>query len=270
MLFLIILPMPKKTSELPIPPGESPPASWHDVLPKNKFWCLCYKALCMIAVSKSSVDHWRYLTERPIKKEWIAHREMVINRFENMNVTAGLVLTTSAVFVSTNPPFEPLMPYASHGSYILQVCAFVAALISLMTGTSVLIIYDTCYTNDQLLTTLMHSRWRRVCCLILMAYPSLALAVSTLTLMTAFFIAGFTSDKLFMKIMTAGTYLSLLSLGILAILVFSSHIKEIVDADDIHHAIESQNPPSSELTVFRDSGISPSNHKNSDPSRSPA
>ncbi|KAG2751774.1 hypothetical protein P692DRAFT_201359622 [Suillus brevipes Sb2] len=138
----------------------------------------------MIAVSKSSVEHLRHLAECPIKEEWIAHKEMVVNRFENMNVTAGLVLTTSAVFISTNPPSQPLMPYASHGSYILQVSSFVAALISLMTGTSVLIVYDTCYANNRILKSLMQSRSRRICCLILMAYPSLALAVSTLALMT--------------------------------------------------------------------------------------
>ncbi|KAG1824799.1 uncharacterized protein BJ212DRAFT_1322462 [Suillus subaureus] len=262
--------MPKRISAAlsGTPTGEPrPPAPWHDDLPKNKFWCLCYKALCMIAVSTSSAEHWRYLTERPIKKEWIAHKEMVMNRFENMNVTAGLVLTTSAVFISTDPPFAPLMPYAS-GSYILQVCAFVAALISLMTGTSVLIIYDTCYTNDQLMKTLMHSRWRRICCLILMAYPSLALAVSTLTLMTAFFIAGFTSDKLFVKIMTAGTYLTLILLGVLAICVFSPHLREIVDGESESHATDSHNPQSSEPKVVRDSGVCPSDHRKPDPSRS--
>lgn len=37
------------------------------------------------------------------------------------------------------------------GSYILQLCSFVASLISLMIGTSVLIIYDTCYANDRVL-----------------------------------------------------------------------------------------------------------------------
>jgi hypothetical protein len=36
-------------------------------------------------------------------------------------------------------------------SYILEVIAFVAALISLMTGTSVLIIYDTCYAHEDIL-----------------------------------------------------------------------------------------------------------------------
>jgi hypothetical protein len=72
-----------------------------------------------------------------------------------------------------------------------------------------------------------------------MAYPSLALAVSTLALLTglsarpnlnsvvskafsAVFIAGFTSDKLFVKILTAVTYLTLVLLGVLALYVFSA------------------------------------------------
>jgi len=54
----------------------------------------------MIAVSKSSVDHWRYLTERPIKKEWLAHREMVINRFENMNVTVRYRSCASSIILT--------------------------------------------------------------------------------------------------------------------------------------------------------------------------
>ncbi|KAG1897839.1 uncharacterized protein F5891DRAFT_1046324 [Suillus fuscotomentosus] len=132
-----------------------------------------------------------------------------------------------------------------------------------MIGTSVLIIYDTCYANDRVLKSLMNSRPRRICCLILMAYPSLALAVSTLALMTckfvctsqsrvvnintllAFFIAGFTSDKLFVKIMTATTYLALLFLGALAVYVFSERIKEIASHEEDNHT-----------TDIRDSGIS--------------
>jgi uncharacterized membrane protein YdcZ (DUF606 family) len=45
------------------------------------------------------------------------------------------------------------LPYVNVllGSYILQVSSFVAALISLMTGTSVLIVYDTCYANNRIL-----------------------------------------------------------------------------------------------------------------------
>ncbi|KAG1734886.1 uncharacterized protein EDB91DRAFT_575104 [Suillus paluster] len=223
--------------------------------PKNAFWRLWFKALCMIAVSKPSLEHWDDLIHDRKKDEWEEHKKMVIDRLGNMNVTAGLVLTTSAVFISTNPPFQPLMPYASHGSYILQVAAFVAALISLMTGTSVLIIYDTCYAgNDMkdLLKSLKRNRRRLVCCLLLMAYPSMALAVSTLALMTAVFIAGFTSDKLFVQILTAFTYVTLILLALLALYVFSSpwRDKDVTNRD---------NQPSSEPKDVRDSGISQSN-----------
>lgn len=214
-----VLPIPS-----PSPVGTHPLRAWHDP-PRHPFWCLCFKALCLIAVSKPSVEHWDDLIHDRKREEWVEHKKMVTERLGNMNLTAGLVLTTSAVFISTQPPFQPLMPYASHGSYILQVSSFVAALISLMTGTSVLIIYDTCYANadmKRILKSLKRSRLRLVCSLILMAYPSLALAVSTLALLTAVFIAGFTSDKLFVKILTAFTYLTLALLGVLAVYVFSA------------------------------------------------
>ncbi|KAG1743832.1 hypothetical protein EDB19DRAFT_541989 [Suillus lakei] len=152
-------------------------------LPKNAFYRVFFKALCMIAVSKPSVEHWEELGQKSEEPKWDKHKKMVINRFQNMNVTAGLVLTTSAVFISTTPPNQTLIPYASHGSYILQVSSFIAALISLMTGTSVLIIYDNCYAHKGILEAFKRSRRRLIFCLILMAFPSLALAVSTLALM---------------------------------------------------------------------------------------
>ncbi|KAG1743837.1 hypothetical protein EDB19DRAFT_1827219 [Suillus lakei] len=217
------------TASSSTPPGESRPDRissdgsngelWHDVLPKNIFLRLCYKTLCMIAVSKSSVEHWRHLLERPIAQEWVEHKQMVMNRFENMNVTEDCDTPNMSVILSISTSYA-----LRKWSYILQVSSFVAALISLMVGTSVLIIYDTCYANDRILKSLMQSRSRRVCCLILMAYPSLALAVSTAALMTA----GFTSDKFFVKILTAVTYLTLIFLAMLAIYVFSAHLKEYV------------------------------------------
>ncbi|KAG2066635.1 hypothetical protein BDR04DRAFT_1233905 [Suillus decipiens] len=183
---------------------------------------------------------------------------MVTERLGNMNVTAGLVLTTSAVFISTAPPFQPLMPYASHGnlpdpsSNFVELTNAQAALLSLMTGTSVLIIYDTCYGNadmKHILKSLKRSRFRLVCSLIMMAYPSLALAVSTLALLTglrtrpdvksaiskvfsAVFIAGFTSDKLFVRILTGITYLTLAVLGVLAVIVFGTAWSEADPTDN--------------------------------------
>ncbi|KAG2036544.1 hypothetical protein BDR03DRAFT_444640 [Suillus americanus] len=182
------------------PPTSSPSDEWC-ALPENAFFRVCFKSLCMIAISQSSVEHWEVLRQNSLRQnseelernstepkrnlteeKWEKHKKMVINRFENMNITAGLVLTSSAVFISTNPPIQSLIPYANQVSYILQVISFVAALMSLMTGTSVLIIYDTCYAHKDILQSFKESRLRLIICLVLMAFPTLALIVSTLTL----------------------------------------------------------------------------------------
>ncbi|KAG1824121.1 hypothetical protein EV424DRAFT_1606009 [Suillus variegatus] len=239
-------------------PSRSPESDktqplWYDP-PRHPFWCLCFKALCLIAISKPSVDHWDDLINGRKKEEWVEHKKMVTDRLGNMNVTAGLVLTTSAVFISTQPPFQPLMPYASHGELpdlLLQTS--LTALISLMTGTSVLIIYDTCYGNadmKRILKSLKRSRLRLICSLILMAYPSLALAVSTMALLTAVFIAGFTSDKLFVKILTAVTYLTLVFLAVLAVYVFSAPWFDMNDPDPADSHDRPSSEPKGDSVVF--------------------
>ncbi|KIK35549.1 hypothetical protein CY34DRAFT_812039 [Suillus luteus UH-Slu-Lm8-n1] len=117
-------------------------------------------------------------------------------------------------------------------SYILEVISFVTALISLMTGTSVLIIYDPCYAHKDLLESFKKSRLRLVLCLLLMAFPSLALVVSTSALMLAMFIAGVTSDKLLVKILTGATCAIFIVLAIAAIYVFNTPLQKAVRGDN--------------------------------------
>lgn len=195
----------------------------------------------MIAISRSSVEHWEELRQISIKsrqnpevherssteEQWEKHKKMVIARFQNMNITAGLVLTSSTVFISTNPPIELLVPYANYVSYTLEVFSFVAALISLIVGTSVVIIYDPCYAHADILESFKESRLRLICCLMLMAFPSLALVASTLALMAAVFIAGITSDKVFMKVMSAITCVIIYILLMVAFYVFSTPLKKV-------------------------------------------
>ncbi|KAG1880860.1 hypothetical protein F4604DRAFT_1922495 [Suillus subluteus] len=103
---------PRIPSRTPASDGTQPLRAWHDP-PRHPLLCLCFKALCLIAISKPSVEHWDDLIHDRNREEWVEHKKMVTDRLANMNVTAGLVLTTSAVFISTQPPFQPLMPYAS-------------------------------------------------------------------------------------------------------------------------------------------------------------
>jgi hypothetical protein len=67
--------------------------------------------MCMIAISKPSVEHWEELSslhetnsiptsteekERKEKEEqWEKHKKLVINRFENMNITVSTSVVCS-------------------------------------------------------------------------------------------------------------------------------------------------------------------------------
>ncbi|KAG2346215.1 hypothetical protein BDR05DRAFT_70016 [Suillus weaverae] len=229
--------LPMSTYLTSIGPPNVPP--WC-ALPKNPFCRVFFRVLCMIAISKSSVEHWEELRQSPEDPKWDKHKKLVTNRFENMNIVAGLVLTSSAVFISTSPPTQSFVPYGNHVSYILEVLSFVTALISLMTGTSVLVVYDTCYAHKGILESLEKSRLRLILCLMLMAFPSLALVVSTLALMIAVFIAGFISDKLVMKVLTAGTCAIFCILAGLAVYVFNAPIKKAVHGNGNVTVIESR------------------------------
>jgi uncharacterized protein YerC len=78
-------------------------------LPKNSFCRVWFKALCMIAISSSSVEHWEKLLENSksrrdleahtgnseahIQKsieKWEKHKKMVLSRFENMNLIVSI------------------------------------------------------------------------------------------------------------------------------------------------------------------------------------
>lgn len=54
------------------------------------------------------------------------------------------MLTTSAVFVSTQPPLTSFLPYALRGSYIFVFLSFVHALGSMLCGLAVVNIYEAC------------------------------------------------------------------------------------------------------------------------------
>jgi hypothetical protein len=81
--------VPPVPSPSPAVDGTQPSRAWHDP-PKHPFGCLCFKALCLIAISKPSVEHWDDLINDRRKEEWIEHKKMVTDRLGNMNVTVSI------------------------------------------------------------------------------------------------------------------------------------------------------------------------------------
>ncbi|KAG2133876.1 hypothetical protein BD769DRAFT_496772 [Suillus cothurnatus] len=132
-------------------------------------------ALCVVAVSRTSLHHW----EKIGSEEWKLHVSVMVNRFQNSNVTAGLVLATAALFLVSNSPVTNLMDFNAPASYVFAIIAFNAALLSVISGAAVVVIYETSITHKEMEYLKDMSRQQIVCLLLWLAYPSICLAVAT-------------------------------------------------------------------------------------------
>lgn len=184
--------------------------------PTNPILKSAFKVLCVVAVSRTSLDHWGD-TETG---EWKEHITVMVNRFQNSNVTAGLVLATTALLLTSNPPVTRLMAYDTPASYVFAMIAFSAALLSVISGAALVIIYETSTTHKDM-TRLRHMSGRQIICLLLwLAYPSICLAVATCFLFVSLFIACFCSGNILVQVITASGCLAFLNNGILTLYVF--------------------------------------------------
>ncbi|KAG2085943.1 uncharacterized protein F5147DRAFT_729702 [Suillus discolor] len=149
-----------------------------------------FRILCLISMSRPSLEHhWK---SKINDDEWEKHRKSFIDRLSNTNIAAGLVLTTSAVFLSTQPPLASFLPYTLRACYILAFGSFAHALGGLLTGLAVVNIYEACdriWTNEVLTAT----RFRLCCTLMFIAWPAISLTLSIIFLMSSLIIACYAS-----------------------------------------------------------------------------
>jgi len=62
---------------------------------------------------------------------------------------AGLILTTSAVLLSSQPPLTRFIAYDTPAAYMLTVIAFCAALLNTIFGATVLVMYESCTLHEE-------------------------------------------------------------------------------------------------------------------------
>lgn len=101
------------------------------------------------------------------------------------------------MFLTTPPPLQAILNYATTPSYVLTLVSFAHALGGLLTGTAVIAIYQSCdrdWTREASLSLLMcaltgvdqvlsATRLRLYLILLLMAWPSVSLFLSIIFLM---------------------------------------------------------------------------------------
>ncbi|KAG0707636.1 hypothetical protein DFH29DRAFT_896660 [Suillus ampliporus] len=161
---------------------------------------LAFRTLCVVAITRPSLSVHCWVSKRS-DGEWEKHRKMVCDKLNASNVVAGLVLATSAVFLTTQPPPTEmnLLPYTKVASYIFSILSFVQAMGSMLAGVAVIAVYESC-DREWTLEVLTSTRFRLCCTLLIMACPSLSLVVSILCLMAALMIAGLSSGVWFIQL----------------------------------------------------------------------
>ncbi|KAG2127938.1 uncharacterized protein EDB93DRAFT_1185676 [Suillus bovinus] len=139
--------------------------------------------------------------------EWEKHRKISVDRLNNTNIVAGLVLTTSAIFVSTQPPLTSFLPYTIRGCYVLALGSFAHALGGLLSGLAVVNIYGSC---DRIWAkrVLTSTRFRLCCTLLFMGWPTVSLTLSIMFLMLSLMIACYASGVWWLQFLATVEILS--------------------------------------------------------------
>ncbi|KIM85535.1 hypothetical protein PILCRDRAFT_5228 [Piloderma croceum F 1598] len=191
----------------------------HWKVPDNPFLGLCFRLLCWISVGDESLDAtWHIVhavAERPLDKgpleKWEKYKEKRLNLLTVINILAGLLIATTALFLSTVPPtltpplpapsVNVLLAYNTYGSYAIMTAAFGAALGAFIVASTQLYILTFC-TAARYYHLLGKGRLRLCYMLVLMAYPSAAIGVSVILCAISLVLAGWDAGHLLYKIGT--------------------------------------------------------------------
>ncbi|OJA09823.1 hypothetical protein AZE42_12381, partial [Rhizopogon vesiculosus] len=118
---------------------NKPNSSNDEQPPKNPALVVLFTILCLLSVARPTLDdHWG---SKINEEEWEKHKKIVMERLNNTNITAGLVLTSSSIFISTTPPSTSILPYTIRSCYVLNLASFGHALCSLLFGLAIVNIY---------------------------------------------------------------------------------------------------------------------------------
>ncbi|KIK69332.1 hypothetical protein GYMLUDRAFT_53771 [Collybiopsis luxurians FD-317 M1] len=136
--------------------------------PKAKIRRIIFNALCLMAFGRAGLDAvWAaiVLEEEGDESVWAETIRQIIDRLTNISLMAGLLLTTSATFLTTLPPRPDMMNFTLRGPYLCLMGSF-ALLGGLTVGGSAFLVAGK--------TT---SSWAKEA---LLSYPFISIATATM------------------------------------------------------------------------------------------
>ncbi|KAL4066292.1 hypothetical protein V8B97DRAFT_2025557 [Scleroderma yunnanense] len=166
--------IPKMPEHWKVPPTE--PGR-----PLSYLVAILWRILCVISIFRPDLEeHW---VSKQCTEGWKMQEERTVSRLTNSNTAAGLILTTTAVFITTQPPSNT-WNYSQTAASCLCVFALSHSLMAIWFGTFVIIVYQA-MTREWALEVLMINRFRLSCTLMALALPTANLFLATLCLLCA-------------------------------------------------------------------------------------
>jgi len=138
---------------------------------------IMFNLFCLSSVGSTSLDSfWLVLLT---EEGWTKHKDGLVSQFSNVNIVAGLLLTTTAALLSTSSPLPDVFNYTTSSSYRLFFASFFLALGGLISGMFLLSLMSNSQCTAYFFRKkLARSRKRLYITLLVMAYPRLSVPLS--------------------------------------------------------------------------------------------
>ncbi|TFK66029.1 hypothetical protein BDN72DRAFT_844800 [Pluteus cervinus] len=150
---------------------------------------LYFQFLCMIAWGRTDMKTlWKNMGDREAFRDISKNAK---DSLDNTNIMSGLLLATSAVFLSATTPRPDMLAFSSTVSYVFMMFSFGVAMGAMLTGCVVQLVIAR--WTPRFIVSLTPTRVRLHCCLILLGFPLFAVAISCNACAVGLLVASFQS-----------------------------------------------------------------------------
>ncbi|KAG2098761.1 uncharacterized protein F5147DRAFT_357605 [Suillus discolor] len=178
---------------------EDMPPQWQP--PPRPIARRCFIILCYIFVADSNLESFWKRISRDSSKGWKDYHAEYFEFLNRISTVQGLLLTTTAVFISTAAPLS-ILNYAADIPYACLSESLVFALFGLFLQLFVSAYLGPRYKRAKTLEELEEKRWMIFCHLFNLALPALFFNASLGWLLKAIVITGCMSQSLLTRILT--------------------------------------------------------------------
>ncbi|KAG2363276.1 hypothetical protein BDR07DRAFT_1404757 [Suillus spraguei] len=165
------------------------PSKWE--APKSFISRRIFKLCCLIFTWRGDL-HWLHDLLRE-ENNWEELHSQYLTQLNQVSIVQGLVLTTAAIFISTNPPLNDV-DYTSHASYACLAESLVFSLFGLLFQLKVSA-SGIIFKKRSAAKIITKRRWRIFWHLLGLAVPIIIFGISVVLLLMAVVLTGFKSDS---------------------------------------------------------------------------